>query len=118
MGDDTKRQRFLRRARLLSSREFKHVFQDARRSASSYFTVLTRHNELGWARLGLVISKKCEKTSVGRNRIKRLIRERYRVSQHALTGLDIIVIGRPGINKIKNCDLITALDRHWKKLAR
>jgi ribonuclease P protein component len=69
-------------------------------------------------RLGLVVSKKCEKTSVGRNRIKRLIRESFRHHQTQLSGLDIVVLARPGITKRTNSEIFADLHKHWGNVAR
>lgn len=47
-------------------------------------------NDLSQARLGLIVSKRHIATAVGRNRVKRLLREWFRQRQSELTGLDII----------------------------
>lgn len=49
-------------------------------------------NEAGFARLGMAVPKRLIKTAVGRNRIKRIIRESFRQNQKALTGFDVIVV--------------------------
>lgn len=47
------------------------------------------------ARLGLAISRKCDKRAVVRNRIKRAAREWFR---HAgLTGVDLVITGKRGL---------------------
>ena len=53
-------------------------------------------NGLGYARLGLVVSRRLG-GAVVRNRIKRRLREAFRTSQHDLPAdLDVICIPRPG----------------------
>ena len=52
--------------------------------------MLAAPNGLDYARLGLIVPKRIIATAVGRNRVKRLLRENFRMRQDALAGLDII----------------------------
>ena len=44
------------------------------------------------ARLGVVVAKRNVKLAVARNRLKRTVRESFRLQQSCLTGLDIVVV--------------------------
>lgn len=46
-------------------------------------------------RLGLAVSKKVDKRAVGRNRIKRLVRDWFRHSRAELPGGDLVVVAKP-----------------------
>lgn len=48
-------------------------------------------NMVGYARLGLTASKRHVALAVGRNRIKRLVREWFRNSQNQLGAVDLLV---------------------------
>ena len=110
--------RFPRDARLTGSAQFQRVFKNARlRSTDAVLAVLAVENELSIARLGLAISRKAARRAVARNRVKRLIRNSFRVNRQHLSGLDIVVIGRPGIENKSNAELLNALARHWKRLS-
>ena len=109
---------FKRESRLLTARDFRYVFDDPQRSSSQFLTILARHNGRGYARLGLIVSKKTDKRAVERNRVKRLARESFRLHQELLTGLDVIVLSKQGIDKKDNSEIFSDLDRHWKKLTR
>ncbi len=110
--------RFPRDARLTGSAQFQRVFKNARlRSTDAVLAVLAVENELGIARLGLVISRKAARRAVARNRVKRLIRNSFRNKRQHLSGLDIVVIGRPGIEHKSNATLLNALERHWQRLS-
>lgn len=109
---------FTRLQRLLKPSEFKNVFDQACKSGDNYFTVLARTNALTTARLGLVIAKKKIREAVARNRVKRLIRESFRLHQHGLIGIDCVVLAKEGIDKIDNQTLTGALTTHWQKIAR
>ena len=111
--------RFPRQLRLLSSQDFQPVFKHTDcRSVDQRLTVLARQNDLAYARLGLAISKRIIKTAVGRNRVKRLVRESFRHHQQALSGLDIVVMGRDGAPLASNSELLLALQTHWQRVAK
>jgi ribonuclease P protein component len=78
------------------------------------FTVLTTENKSCDARLGLAIAKKHCKLAVSRNRLKRIVRESFRKHREQLSGLDIVVMNRPGTHKAGNQALHDSLARHWQ----
>jgi ribonuclease P protein component len=56
---------------------------------------LARPNGLGHPRLGLTVPRRVGK-AVRRNRLKRLLREAFRLNQHELPqGMDYVVLVRP-----------------------
>ena len=110
---------FPRRLRLLSRGDFKLVFDDTCcKSIDACLTMLARANGLDYPRLGLAISKRSIRTAVGRNRVKRLIRESFRHHQQGLSGLDIVVLSRQATLHTDNRTLLQSLDHHWRRLAR
>lgn len=105
--------------RLLTATDYKRVFEQPVRSADRYFTVLARPaSSVQPARLGLAVAKKHVKRAVDRNRLKRLIRESFRQHQQHLTGLDLVVLIKPGVQLAPNRDLLSALAKHWRRLER
>ncbi len=107
---------FARCDRLLTPQEYSWVFQQPVKSADGYFTVLGRRRGGGPSRLGLVVSKKNVKRAVDRNRIKRVIRESFRHNRLALDEMDIVVLGRRGVESQSNRILADSLSRHWKTI--
>ncbi|VFP87299.1 ribonuclease P protein component [Candidatus Erwinia haradaeae] len=105
--------RFSRDLRLLTARHFNFVFEHPKRISTRYITILSRFNELAHPRIGLTISKKHIKHSYERNRIKRLMRDSFRIHQYHLLEMDFIVIAKSGINKIDNNTLTGILERLW-----
>jgi ribonuclease P protein component len=55
---------------------------------------------------------------VGRNRIKRVIRESFRQRQQQLAGLDLVVINQPAAASASNVEINDSLARHWERCAR
>ena len=81
--------------RLKSPADFRRAFE-RRRSASDHILVIHAvENQGGPARLGVSVAKKRVRAATARNRIKRLIREAFRLSKSSLpTGIDLVVIPR------------------------
>ncbi len=107
-------QRFDKTRRLLKKSEYNHVFNQAKKLANSNFTFLYRENTVGHARLGLALSKKMIAKAHDRNRLKRLLRETFRVRQ--LPGIDIIVLARNGVANVENSIIFNKLGLIWDKL--
>jgi ribonuclease P protein component len=100
--------------RLLTKNDYNHVFQQAQKIVTSDFTILFRENNLGYARLGLALSKKVIAKAHDRNRIKRLIREAFR--QKELPAVDMIFLARQGVAIRTNAPINAGLSRVWKNL--
>jgi ribonuclease P protein component len=109
--------RFRETSRLTRPADYRGVFQSGRRSADSLFVILSRANGLDHARLGLAISRRHIVSAVKRNRVKRVIRETFRLHQSALKGLDIVVMAQTQTGSADKHRLAESLARHWRKLA-
>jgi len=109
--------RYPRALRLLKPADFQRVFKQARyKSGDRYLTVLARPNGLGHPRLGMAISIRNAGNAVARNRVKRVIRECFRLSQARLDSLDLVIVGRAGIATRSNRQLVESLQHHWQKI--
>jgi ribonuclease P protein component len=64
--------------------------QGARRSVDGY-TFYVARRDMGGARLGMLVSRRHSAHAVERNRIKRCIREAFRLEQETLGPLDVLV---------------------------
>ena len=93
--------RFTRADRLTHPKEFGLVKDLGKRMRTAHFTVNYRINGLIHHRLGLVVQKKFW-NAVKRNRIKRCLRESFRLNRHLIPqpGKDIVVVARPGAEKL------------------
>lgn len=108
---------FPRELRLLTPSQFSRIFDRPTKAVSDHFTFLAKFNDTDHPRLGLTIAKKKEKTAVGRNRIKRVIRESFRLNQENLPNIDIVVIARDNIGNADNRQLNRQLNKLWKKIS-
>ena len=110
---------FGRDKRLLTPRQFKAVFDSpSGKAPGRNVLLLARNNELDHPRLGLVIGKKSVKLAVERNRLKRQIRESFRLNQQSLVGWDIVVVARKGLGDLQNAELAQQFGKLWKRLSR
>ena len=95
--------------KLLKAADFDRVFNKSVRSSDRYFTVLARPNDHKHSRLGLAISKRKARLAVGRNRLKRLIRENFRLTQQSVCADYIVMAGTRGVSAT-NKELFDSLE--------
>ncbi len=89
--DLTAQFRFPRTDRLTSRRQFTTVYDQGWRVRGSFVTIFALENHLGHCRVGLTVTRKLG-NAVVRNRIKRILREIFRVNRLSSTGsLDLVV---------------------------
>lgn len=74
--------------------EYLTIYEQGVRKYSENFTVILLKNQGKTNRLGIAVSKKVG-DAVKRNRIKRLVREFFRLNKHRLpSSQDIVIIGK------------------------
>ncbi len=96
--------------------DFDNVFEKGQRSADRHFTILFQPNTLNHPRLGFAISKQKVRLAVGRNRLRRLVRESFRRRAASLPPVDLVVLARDAATSAANGEIATSLDRHWARI--
>lgn len=109
--------RFTRARRLTEAGQYQAVFADASACSSAYFTLLAIANTQDFARLGLAIAKRRIPKSVGRSRVKRIVRESFRHHHELLAGVDVVVLARDRAVSASGVELRRTLDQQWQRLS-
>ena len=107
---------FRRAQRLRRPGEFRDVYAKGRRIGNDMFAANVLANGTDSARLGLSIAVRSMGGAVRRNRVRRLIRESFRLHRRALPAVDIIVSARGQARAASAADLRAALERLWQRI--
>jgi len=103
---------FPKTARLLSPKDYKPVFDNSRYKVSTkQFLLLATASQARRPRLGLVIAKKHVSKAVQRNRLKRVLRESFRLRQSEIPLIDIVVLARKDADNLAPLELRKMIDR-------
>jgi ribonuclease P protein component len=97
---------------------FSRVFTKAKRSRDTMFTVLYRPNGSDEPRLGLAIGKRNCRLASGRNRLKRIVRESFRLNRGTIGGQDLVVLNKRDAANASNRTLFDSLERHWRRIGQ
>lgn len=102
------------RSKLRKSAEFRSVYEGGKRFDGRLMTAFVRHNVDGH-RLGITASKRVARRAVDRNRMKRLLREMFRLSEATLQGLELpydwVLNAKRSLLKVKLADSLADFQR-------
>lgn len=101
--------RFLAYQRIRKLVEFQRVLKHGRRLSLGCFTVYYDKTDQDFSRLGMIIAKKYCKLAVGRNRLKRLIRECFRHNHEKWQGWDVVLMLRHPVNTLSDEEQVQCL---------
>lgn len=97
--------------------EFRRAYSAGARFGDAMFTLNVHPNELDGARLGMSVAARILPRSVDRNRVRRLIRDSFRLHQHTLPPVDIVVGVRVAVKTAQRAQLRAALSKIWHKVS-
>ena len=114
---------FSRQRRLLNAGDFRRVFDQADFKVSDqHILILARTSLYAHSRIGLVIAKKGIKLAVHRNRIKRIVRDSFRIhctqSNEFSLPLDIVILSRKGLGELDNDAVHRLIIKQWARLRK
>ena len=102
--------------RLRRKSDFEAAYARGRRFGNGFFAVTAMPNDIGGPRLGLAVSVKNAGSSVERKRIRRTIRESFRLHQHELPAVDLVVSARGRARDAAAAELRASLSALWQKV--
>ncbi len=102
-----------RSARLLKGSEFKAVFDQRRVIADELFRI--HYADGAEPRLGMAVSRRVSPRAVGRNRIRRQIRESFRLIRPRLAPLDFVILAKPAAAHSNSTRLRQSLNQLWQR---
>ena len=73
--------------------DFKRLYYRGKSEVKKNIALYYRKNRFSYNRLGITVSPKVGKAVI-RNRVKRLLKENYRIIQGLSTGYDIVIVAR------------------------
>lgn len=104
--------------KLRSAHEYQGAFGGSIKLVAGNIKIFAKPNELSFARLGLAISRKKTRNAVVRNRIKRIVRESFRLQRHELIAVDVVVIILRKVDDVDNKKLQLCLHTLWQRLSK
>jgi ribonuclease P protein component len=91
---------FLRREeKILKRTEFLHLSASGKKYHTPHFIIIWSEGGSSWARIGITASRKFG-NAVMRNRVKRLVREYFRLHKDRCSNADYNVIAKRGAEKL------------------
>lgn len=114
---------FSRQRRLLSAGDYRRVFDQADfKISDQHLLILARPSLHDHSRLGLVIAKKGIKLAVHRNRVKRVMRDSFRIlctqNNEFSPPLDLVILSRKGLGELDNASLHRLITKQWARLRK
>lgn len=106
---------FLSQQRIRRSAEFDVILKTGKRSALSCFALCVKQSEHEKNRLGIMFGKRHCPRAVDRNRLKRFVRERFRLHQHAFHHLDIVFLLRSPAKNLTDQEQSACIDTLFTK---
>lgn len=94
---------------LKKNSDFQNVYRNGKSYANRYLVMYILKNGTNSNRIGISVSKRVG-NSIVRHRVKRLVKEAYRLHEDQFrNGVDIVIIVRRSANKISYWDTESAL---------
>lgn len=92
--------RLIKQAKMIKTDDFSSVFNFRKRFSLQYLAIHYQPNTLERPRLGLVLGKKTAKLAVSRNYMRRVLREFFRLNQHQICHVDLIIRVQKKFDKV------------------
>ncbi len=92
--------RLVKLAKMIKTDDFSSVFNFRKRISTEHLAIHYQPNMHERARFGLVVGKKTAKLAVSRNYMRRVLREFFRLQQHEICHVDLIIRVQKKFSKV------------------
>ncbi|MGA1862164.1 ribonuclease P protein component [Deferribacter thermophilus] len=107
---------FKKDERLRKQREFENVFENGRWVNGKYVDICFALDQS--RKVGFIVSKKISKKAVIRNKVKRRLREIFRLNKYDLPDtVNLIIVAKKGVEKVSFSDLEDEVRKLFKKIS-
>ena len=117
MQPTSRRLRLGAELRLRSKLQFDAIYAGGKRIDDRFFGLRIKPNGLAHPRIGLAVAVKTAGNAVARNRTRRLIRESFRLAQHSLPAVDVVVAAKNPAREAPAEALRASLATLWQRVA-
>jgi len=117
MQPTSRRLRLGAELRLRSKVQFDAIYAGGKRIDDRFFGLRIKPNGLAHPRIGLAVAVKTAGNAVARNRTRRLIRESFRLAQHSLPAVDVVVAAKNPAREAPAEALRASLATLWQRVA-
>ncbi|MEW5908207.1 MAG: ribonuclease P protein component [Thermodesulfobacteriota bacterium] len=108
---------FTRKDRIRKRHEFNEIFQYGKTVEDRYIRIIFAPGATSISRLGTTVSKRVGQ-AVERNRIKRVLRECFRIHRRLLLGCwDLNIIAKREAAKLTSSDLISSVKTLFRQIS-
>lgn len=94
---------FPKELKIRKSSEYEKIFGKSKKLHTEHFNIMYMPNTLGYSRAGFVVAKKNVPGAVGRNRVKRVLREVFRQNKSLFDSLDVLFVAKKGSETLDYC---------------
>lgn len=110
---------FTRVDRILKRSEYLRLSRSGTKLQNRHFIAIFCPGLVEKTRLGITVTKKVGHSAVVRNRIKRSIREYFRLNRHNITGYwDINIVAKKGVADITSAQIFSSLQNIFDRISR
>lgn len=103
--------------RIKTPDQFQQVYKSKQWGGSKHYTFNVLATDSA-NQLGVTVSKKVSKLAVDRNRIKRQIKEFYRLHQAQLLNAQLVITAKPSCKKASDAERQESLEELWGKVLK
>lgn len=96
--------------------QYDNVFANRKVIKTKYYKFFWCDNDLGYPRLGVSVAKRNIAKAVSRNKIKRLIKEQFRINCNSIPAIDIVFIVKKETLDVSKEIFVSELSNAWNQI--